>query len=194
MTTETDMKKQVVDALESEISGKPPASEKPAPSALGDKKKAARKKRRIRGLQGLGFLVFCYIVYLLFIPFQGGMNFGACKVFLELYVRYPDTLHLSTVEDFGDSYRIWFTETDAFGQYRLQQVQCFYRADDTTGFAIERVEIDRRPVDQKFVDDFNRSLPTVLAFPPDLTYPKAIPDSLSDIEIDTDRFRRKIFQ
>ncbi|HRQ61273.1 MAG TPA: hypothetical protein PLO23_07175 [Alphaproteobacteria bacterium] len=192
MTTETDMKKQVTAALEAEAAGMAP--EPPPASALGDKKKAEKRKRRIRMAQGAGFLVFCYIVYLLFIPFKGGMNFGACKVFLELYVRYPDTLNLSTVEDFGESYRIWFTEVDAFGQYRHQQIQCFYKPDETTGFAIDRVTIDRREVEQKFIDDFNRSLPTVLAFPPDLTYPKAIPDSLSDVDIDTDRFRRKIFE
>lgn len=192
MTTETDMKKQVSAALEAEAAGMAP--EPPPASALGDKKKAEKRKRRIRMAQGAGFLVFCYIVYLLFIPFKGGMNFGACKVFLELYVRYPDTLTLSTVEDFGESYRIWFTEVDAFGQYRHQQIQCFYKPDETTGFAIDRVTIDRREVEQKFIDDFNRSLPTVLAFPPDLTYPKAIPDSLSDVDIDTDRFRRKIFE
>lgn len=187
MTTETDIKKQVNEALEQEISGKPA-------SPLADKKKSQKRRRRIRAAQGAGFLLLCYIFYLLFIPFTGGMNFGACKVFLELYVRYPQSLNLSTVEDFGESYRIWFTETDAFGQYRLQQIQCFYRPDETTGFAIDRVAIDRRDVDQKIVEDFNRSLPVVLAFPPDLTYPKAIPDSLSDIEIDTDKFRRKIFQ
>lgn len=187
MTTETDIKKQVVAALEEEISG-------PAPSQLAQKKKAQRRKKRIRALQAGGFLVFCYLFYLLLIPYKGGLNFGACKVFLELYTRYPDTLSLSTVEDFGESYRIWFTETDAFGQYRLQQLQCYYRPDDETGFALERVTLDRREVDKKIVEDFNRSIRTIAAFPPDLTFPDPIPDSLKDIEIDTDKFRRKIFQ
>lgn len=187
MTTETDIKKQVNAALEEEISG-------PAPSALAEKKKAERRKRRIRALQGGGFLLFCYLFYILLIPYKGGLNFGACKVFLELYVRYPDTLNLSTVEDFGDSYRIWFTEIDAFGQYRLQQMQCFYRADENTGFAIDRVTVDRRQVDQKIVEDFNRSIPVIAKFPPDLTLPSPIPDSLRDIQIDTDKFRRKIFE
>jgi hypothetical protein len=187
MSTETDIKKQVSAALEEEIHGKPV-------SPLAEKKKKARKKRRIWMLQGGGLLVFCYVFYLLLTPYKGGLNFGVCKVFLELYVRYPDTLHLSTVEDFGDSYRIWFTETDAFGQYRLQQMQCYYRPDEDTGFAIQRVTMDRREVDKKVVDDFNRSIRTIAAFPPDLTYPDPIADSLEDINIDTDKFRRKIFQ
>lgn len=194
MTTETDIKKQVSDALAEEISG-PAAVEEPAtPSALADKKKKERRKKRIRLAQGAGLLLFCYVAYLLFIPHKGGLNFGACKVFLELYVRYPDTLNLSTVEDFGDSYRIWFTEVDAFGQYKLEQMQCYYRPDDNTGFALKRVTVDRRDVDQKVVEDFNRSIPVITKFPPDLTLPLPIPDSLQDIQIDTDKFRRKIFQ
>lgn len=187
MTTETDIKKQVKDALEEE---RPDAPASP----LADKKKAERRKKRIRALQVGGILAFCYIFYLLLIPYKGGLNYGVCKVFLELYARYPDTLSLSTVEDFGDSYRIWFTETDAFGQYRLQQMQCYYRPDDESGFALARVTLDRRDVDQKIVDDFNRSIRTIAAFPPDLTFPDPIPDSLEDIDIDTDKFRRKIFQ
>lgn len=187
MTTETEIKKQVKEALEAEIPGAPP-------SPLAEKKKAARRRLRIRLMQGAGALVFCFLVYVLFIPSKGGMNYGMCKVFLELYSRYPDTLGLSSVEDFGDSYRIWFTETDAFGQYRLQQLQCFYRPDENTGFALQRVTIDRREIDQKIVEDFNRSIATVIAFPPDLTFPDPIPDTLRDVDIDTDKFRRKIFE
>lgn len=187
MTTETDIKKQVNAALDEEISGQ-------SASPLAERKKAERKKRRIRLLQGGGLVLFCYVAYLLFIPHKGGLNFGVCKVFLELYVRYPDTLNLSTVEDFGDSFRIWFTEVDASGQYRLEQMQCYYRPDENMGFALTRVSVDRRDVEQALVESFNRSIPVIAKFPPDLTLPAPIPDSLKDMEIDTDKFRRKIFQ
>lgn len=180
----SDTKKELSRALE---------DEKPA-SRLRDKKKQEQKKRRLRYLYAGGALVFAYIGYLLFVPFKGGLNFGVCKVFLELYVQYPDTLKLSTVEDFGSSYRIWFTHIDSFGEYRLDHMQCFYRPDEQTGFALEKVTVGRREVEKQVVDDFNRSIRVIIEYPPDLTFPAPIPDSLSDIEIQTDSFRRKIFE
>lgn len=183
MTTETDIKKQVKRALE---------DEKPQ-SRLREKKKATARQKRKRYLIFAGLGLFCYVFYLLLIPYKGGLNYGVCKVFLELYVKYPETLSLSTVEDFGDSYRIWFTHIDEFGQYRLDNMQCFYRSDETTGFALERVSISRRPIDQDIVDAFNPSIPVIAKFPPDLTLPSPLPDSLRDIEILTNDFRRKIF-
>lgn len=184
MTTDADIKKQVKRALE---------EEKPT-SRLGEKKKAERKKRRRQYLYIAGGLLFAYMFYLLLIPYKGGNNFGVCKVFLQLYVPYPDHLRLSTVEDFGNSYRIWFSSVDGFGEYRLDHIHCFYRSDPNTGFALEKVTIGRREVDQKIIDRFNPSIPTIVHFPPDLTYPYPIPDSLADIEIKTDEFRRKLFR
>lgn len=181
--TKKKVKKEVKRALE---------EEKPA-SRLRQKKAEDKKRRRKQIAMVLGLVVFGYIFYLLFVPYKGGLNFGACKVFLQLHVRFPHTLRLSTVEDFGDSFRIWYAYTDTSGQYRMDRIQCYYRPDPEMGFALDRVTINRRPVEQEIVERFNKSIPVIKQNPPDLTLPQPIPDSLQDMEIDTDSFRESIF-
>ena len=135
-----------------------------------------------------------YGIYLLFVPYKGTMAFGICKVFLELNTQYPQTLRLSTVEELGMSVRIWYTQTDSFGEYRLEPLQCYFKPDDTYGFILDKVTLSRREVDPLLVSEFNKSIPTILAHPPDLTLPIPLPDSLQDLQIDTNLFRKQIFQ
>jgi hypothetical protein len=39
---------------------------------------------------------------------------------------------------------------------------------------------------------FNKTIPAILAYPPDLSIPPPLPDSLEDLTIETDKFRRPI--
>ena len=161
-------------------------------STLG--KKQINKKKRLFKWAGIaaGLLLFVWIWNYLFTPYKGDARFGICKVFLENSVRYPQHLHLSTVEDFGTSIRLWFAQTDAFGAYRMENIQCFYKQDDVRGTYIEKITFNRRPVDQKKVEEFNGILHVVLQNLPDLTYPEPLPDSLQDLQILTDMFRKPL--
>ncbi|GJL86280.1 MAG: hypothetical protein DHS20C02_20550 [Micavibrio sp.] len=168
------------------------------------KEARALEKKKIRKwaiIVGTAIFLSVGVGYLM-IPFKGGISYGVCKVFLETYVRYPHSLRVSTVEDFGDNIRIWFTQTDSFGEYRLEPIQCYYRPPTeedklkygNVGFILERVTLRRRELDQATVDAFNVSIPGIVAAPPDLTLPTPIPDSLRDIQLDFERFRRPIFE
>lgn len=180
-------------------------TKKPAlKTALKKKKKGSfkiNKKTRKKLIIGGVVLFLGYAVYWLFAPAQGGITYGACKVFLQLHVRYPAYLRLSKVTDFGDSVRIWFTQIDSFGQYRMEMIQCHFRYPTeeeaikygNVSFVLDKVAISRREVDPEKIDRFNRSMASIIANPPNLTLPYEIPDSLQDIQIDTDSFRKKIF-
>lgn len=158
-------------------------------------KKDSLKKRRLKfGVILSVIALLGYGIYFLFIPYQGTMAFGICKVFLELNTQYPKTMRLSTVEELGMSVRIWYTQIDSFGEYRLEPLQCYFKPDDTSGFILDKVTLNRREVDPLLVSEFNKSIPTILAYPPDLTLPVPLPDSLQDLQIDTNLFRKQIFQ
>lgn len=149
-----------------------------------------KKKKLFKGAGMLLILVFLFWAYdFLFSPFKAGMTFGICKTFLELNVQFPEDLRLSTVEDFGEYIRIWYAQLDAFGEYRLENIQCHFRADEKTGAGVDKILINRREVDPDKVARFNSSIPVILAYPPDLTRPNPLPDSLRDLQIDTDAFR-----
>ena len=155
---------------------------------LSEKDLAKRKKIFKFGLMGIGATLFIWLLFWLFKPYQGPLTFGVCKVFLEQNVQYPQTLRLSQVEEINDFIRIWYAQTDGFGEYRMDNIRCTFEADDQIGFRLKKVSFNRRDVDPDKVDAFNRSLPVVFAYPPDLTYPRRIPDSLKDLQLNVDAF------
>lgn len=159
---------------------------------LAQKEKAKKKNWfRLAG-SGVGVALLFWLINFLFTPFKGDARFGVCKVFLENYVRYPTHLRVSSVEDFGNSLRIWYAQTDAFGAYRLESMQCFFKYDEQRGTIVEKITVNRLPVDQKRIDAFNVVLPVVLQNLPDLTFPTPLPDSLGDLQIDADMFRQRL--
>jgi len=163
-----------------------------ANSKLAAVQKAKRKKMfKIGGaFLGIAFLYWAYSY--LFAPYKAGMTFGICKTYLELNVSFPQELQISTVEDFGQYIRIWYTQLDAFGQYRMENIQCHFRADESTGAALEKILINRREVDPAKVESFNKIIPVILQSDIDLTIPYPLPDSLQNLKIETDLFRKPI--
>jgi hypothetical protein len=164
-----------------------------ARSSVKEKQKFTRKKQIKYAIFGVVGLLLSYGIYFLFAPYKGTMAFGICKVFLELTVQFPDELKLSTVEELPTSVRIWYTQIDGFGQYRMEQIQCFFKADETYGSILDKVTIRRREVDPLVVQKFNKTLPIIFAYPPDLTMPVPLPDSLEDLQIDMKRIIRPLF-
>jgi len=158
---------------------------------------AAQKEKRKKtfklglGLVGIGLIFWLY--NWLFSPYKAGITYGICKIFLELNVQFPRDLRISTVEDMGESVRIWYTQIDAFGEYRMENIQCYYRADEVTGAAIDKITINRREIDPARVEAFNKVLPVILQSPPDLTIPYPLPNSLEGLQFETDKFRKPIF-
>lgn len=162
-------------------------------SKLAEKKKARRKQNIKKVAIGAFIILIIYAGYILFKPFKQGMTYGICKVFIQLYVPFPYTIHYSEVIDKGSSIRIWFSHMDAYGDYQLQRMDCFYEADPETGFAkMGRATIDRREINPDIIRKFNKSLSVIMAYPPDLIYPDPLPRSLNDLQFDFNAYRMQI--
>lgn len=162
-------------------------------SKIQETAKAKRKKNFRLGMIAIGALVLSYIGYWLFKPFEAGMDFGFCRVFLEQNVQYPQHLVLSEVEQRKKFVRIWYLQTDSFGQDRLENIECWHGQDPKRGYYISKVRVDRREIDPAKVELFNKSLTTIVAYPPDLTRPRRLRDALGNIDIQTYLFRKPIF-
>ncbi len=167
------------------------------------KQRRAYKRRQTRKWTIIGGVatLLSGLIWALFIPYKGSMTYGVCKVFLENYVLYPQSIRISTVDDYGASVRVWFTYLDSFGEYKLEPLQCFYKmtTDEdkkkygNVGFVLEKATINRREISQNIIDRFNYSILGIVASPPDLSLPMPIPDSLEDLQIDSSKFRKPIF-
>ena len=161
-------------------------------SSLQDRERIKRKKKFRNAILLLIIPIIGFGVHWLFKPFESDIRFGFCRVFLELYVQYPDMLVLSHVEEKRDFVRIWYVQYDAFGQERMQNMQCHHAFDENGSYYISKILVDRREIDPERVAKFNTSLTSILAHPPDLTYPRRIQDALGNINIQTFLFRKPI--
>ncbi|MCC6598878.1 MAG: hypothetical protein IT559_08820 [Alphaproteobacteria bacterium] len=169
---------------------------------FGTTRKAQKKLKMKIGAGVLGVALLGWAIYTVTIPAEAGMSFGICRVFLENTVRFPQELRLSTVEDLRPrssaensmgGVRLWYTQVDSFGQYRMENIECYFKNDETLGAIVDKIFINRREVDGNVVADFNKILPVVLAYPPDLKYPPALSDSLQGLQIQTDMYRKTQF-
>jgi hypothetical protein len=122
---------------------------------------------------GGGGVLLVFLVLLVFScqPAKGSIVFAVCSAFLELNTPYPHTLDYKEVEWSNWAVRIYFTSTDPFGSYRLEMLQCSFTPDEKMGFRVQGIERNREPVDQKIIDDFNKTLPSIAAGDPYLVLP-----------------------
>ncbi|HBR68961.1 MAG TPA: hypothetical protein DEA55_06255 [Rhodospirillaceae bacterium] len=167
------------------------------------KARRAYKRRQSRKWMIIGGVatLLSGVTWALFIPYKGPITYGACKVFLENYVLYPQSVRISTVDDYGASVRIWFTYLDSFGEFKLEPMQCFFKmtTDDdkkkygNVSFIMEKATINRREIGPDIIERFNYSILGIVASPPDLSLPTPIPDSLEDLQVDSSKFRKPIF-
>lgn len=171
-------------------------------AAIKQERALKKKKLRKRLIIGTGILLFGYVLYLLFVPYKGSITYGVCKTLLEQIVPYPDHLRLSSVDDYGSAVRIWFTQVDSFGEYRLEALACNFRESTEADnkkygqqmpFVLEKASINRRDIDAKAIERFNISIPTIVMSNPNLTLPSPLPDSLDGLQIDASQVRKPLF-
>ena len=149
----------------------------------GQKRKSRLKKSLKIGAWIFGSLFLIWAYDALFSYKKGGTGFGLCKVFIELNTRYPIELRYSYVQPMSNTMRIWYVARDAYGQTAFDKMDCTFRPDDTYGMALERVTINRKEMDPAIIEKFNKSIPAILAYPPDLTYPQGLPDNIKNLKL-----------
>ena len=159
---------------------------------LNEQKKAAKKKRyKILGaLAGVAFIGFA--VWYLIAPYNAGPKYGICRTLLELQLPYPHTLYVSELKPLRDrSIKLWYTHTDAFGEYRMESFTCKLQRNKETGaFEIVSLKMHKVFLEQEKIDALNGAMPYFAANPLVLTWPARLPDSLNDLHFDFDSVRK----
>ncbi len=131
-----------------------------------------KKKMKQIGYGALGvFLLILLISIYGCQPKKGSMAYGICSTFLELNTPYPQTLKYTALEGSRTAVRIYFTNIDPFGEYKLEMLECTFGPDEKMGMKLTQVTRNRRPVDAAIVQKFNQTLPTIMASDPYLVMP-----------------------
>jgi hypothetical protein len=135
------------------------------------KKKVVTPQQKKRRRIGWGVFGLCF-VWFMWWGFQspkGTIQFGVCRTFLELNVRYPQTIYFSSVEVFDKSLRMYYTYIDPYGSHRSEMMECDYRPFNMLN--LEDVKRDRVSVDHRTVVAFNRTVPAIVHYRPNLVLP-----------------------
>lgn len=141
--------------------------------------KQKRIKTRQKALMIVGGLaVFVFLIYLVLRPGHGNMAYGLCKVFIETQVEYPVTLRYTSGRIFKEKIRIEYAHQDSFGQNQLETMDCFIKRDEQGQYYLDKAEKNRGEIDPRTLESFNKSIPAILAYPPDLSYPQGLPNEL----------------
>ncbi len=155
-------------------------------------KKKKQKKKLIIRYTILGFVsIIAYGVFWLLKPFKAGPDYGICHSFIELTVSYPNSVQ---VKDFSytrdGSMRLWYTHTDAFGDYRMEEFRCWFSYNEFGQVSeVNDIKMGKINMDPEKVANLNNALPYFHANPVILTWPY-IPDSLQGVTFQTQAMRR----
>lgn len=158
--------------------------------------KAAKPKRRKMSWKkriGLTFMVL--IPLIIWYGFQpvfivGSPLFGLCRTYIELIVPFPDRIqYVDLVDNFDGKVNVDYIYTDGFGEHLYTQATCTFKPDEESGnpvmtsFRYRRGGGDRvyrfNAEKQAAIDAFNKTIPMILADPPDLRV-RAIPKEIKE--------------
>lgn len=160
---------------------------------LREQKRVKNKKTTRTVIISIVVLLFAGLLYLLFKPYKASADYGICRTLLELVVPYPHTIHVSEVDDLRNNkgLRMWYTHTDAFGEYRMEKFICNLGLDPDTGrLKISEIKLNKVNMDSKQVDHLSNALILFEEAPLIMNYPVELPDSLGSLHFDFDMYRR----
>ncbi len=159
---------------------------------LAKQKKAARKKT-IKRAALYGFLaLFAYGVWFLFKPFKASAEYGICRTMIELTIPYPYSIYVSELKNKRDgAMELWYTHTDAFGEFRMEPFTCRFGQNPQTG-ALELTEIKMNKVtmDPQRLAFLNNAMPYFAENPLIMNWPAPLPDAIGDLQFEFDMYRR----
>ena len=138
-----------------------------------------KKRKRLYYYIGGGVAFLIFLIWLGFQPTKGPIQYGICRTFLELELKFPQTIKMTYVEVFDKSLRMYYTYNDAFGSVKSEMLECDFRPFSLMN--IESVKKNRKPVAQEKVDYFNRMVPIVAGAKHNLIIPALPKDDLMSL-------------
>lgn len=131
-----------------------------------------------------GLIILILLIMAACAPRTGTDQYGVCKTFIRLYVKYPTTLSIDFVEQYDKAVRIGYTQIDSSGQFRYNMIECGFRADPQMGLIMDTALLNRKEMDKTVVEKFAATLPVVLSADPDRVLPPILPSDISQLKRD----------
>lgn len=145
--------------------GKKSKGEEKAP-----KKKLSKKERRQKRLKRLYITAFVLglIIWKGLQPHKAPIHQSICMNFVELQLRFPQTLFVTAIDVYERDWRFYYTYTGSSGEQRSSVINCRFTTNPYTNMPwIEAMEIDRVKIEKKTLKKYNNIIPIIIAAKPD---------------------------
>ena len=143
---------------------------------------AARAVRSLQKMPWWGWVVagvFATLVAILVVwlqPAKAGWRYGACKVILERYIRFPETGNVLVGGEREGSATIVFSDVNPFGAQQIRTFECYYSQDASGRVTLSKLMMDRKTLPDDTVAYYNRALPVIMNLKLDMVLPPPPPD------------------
>lgn len=97
-------------------------------------------------------------------PPHGTWRIGVCRVFAELYIRFPQTLRIEKADEKPTFAEITLNHLNAHGSRPTQVFRCDFMQQGEA-ILVSEIRIDREKIDQEYIDRFNIVLPYLIEHP-----------------------------
>ncbi|MGH1456378.1 MAG: hypothetical protein ACRBDI_06325 [Alphaproteobacteria bacterium] len=152
---------------------------------LNTQKKKKKKSLIVKSVAFSFIALISYGFYWLLKPFMAYADYGICRTFIELTVSYPETIEVNELSYLRDgSMRLWYTHTDAFGEFRMEPFVCTFEYDQAKQVTkITNIKMGKVNMSTERISTLNNALPYFHANPIILPWPY-VTDSLSNVLFD----------
>lgn len=113
---------------------------------------------------------------------KGTIMFGVCKTFVEMTLTYPPTFNITEVEQYSRAVRLYYNYTDPFGTMKSEFVECAFQMVPGKGAQATAILLNRKDIDQATIEEFNKTIPAIVAGEPELYLPDRLGSNLEDLK------------
>lgn len=153
-------------------------------AALSAAERKENKKKQVKRIIGGVIAFFAFLIWFGLQPLVAGVDYGICRTYLEVHLKYPTSLNITQYDEFGKSLRIFYTYHDPFGNRRSEMIECIMNPHPTNGYVVETININRTPIDDEKLKLFNQSIPAILLAEPNRIIPRDPGKDLANLKRD----------
>lgn len=158
---------------------------KPKDPEQQTQEKSGISASRTKKIYWVGGGLFCFLIMIIImVSGQGSMQYGICRVYVELHELYPREITYLSVDD-GNPVKIFYKKIDPFGVDSVNSIECQFKKDSNGQLLYELSKVD---INERFrvyeaekpenIKRFNVGIPAILDNPPNLDLPNFSQDNI----------------
>lgn len=143
-------------------------------------KKGRKSKRKIyigAAVAVLGLLIFVGLQ-----PLTGTIKYGICRIFVEKKLTFPSEMNIVSVEERLQDVRMEYSIINEYGEYIVETITCVFQPHPDTIWTLSEVTLNRQKLPPESLIPFNATIPFIIANPPSLVLPPAMPVDLVKLQ------------